>query len=321
MKLVFIEKQKNKQSLSFLYKVLVFMLIFFMLDFATGSLLKYYYFKQTSGFYYRTTYAIEKTKADVLVFGSSKANHQYCPDVFVKGLNLSFYNVGRDGSSIFYHYAILKSVLQRYSPKVIILDITREFEKKQSSYDRLNILFPYYESHLSIRPIIDLKSPSERFKLISKIYPYNSLIFSILSGNSDFNKTKNLDIDGYVPLSNIWSEPIQHYSVPFSEKLDSTKIKIYESFIQDCLNSRVKLYIVASPNFYTIDYVDKTNLIGKEIALKYKIKFIDHSKDSLFLNNGRYFADNMHLNNSGAIVFSNMIVDEIVNDYSFKEVK
>jgi hypothetical protein len=306
---------RKKQSFSFLLKVLIFILIVFVLDFTIGSMLRYYYFKQTSGFYYRTTYSFEETKADVLIFGSSKANHQFYPDIFEKRLNLSYYNVGRDGSSIFYHYAILQSVLKRYTPKVIILEMTREFDKKQISYDRISMLLPYYESHPSIRPIIEMRSRFEKFKLISKIYPYNSLLFSIISGNSEFNRVRNSDIKGYVPLTREWTEPIQHFSVPFRDQIDSTKIKIFESFIKACNKSGVKLYIVASPNFYIMDYVDKSNLIAMQIARKYGVNFFNYSNDPLFLVNPSYFADNMHLNNKGAIAFSNILIDEINKDY------
>lgn len=314
MKTDIIEKTGKKRPLNFLYKILIFLLIVFIFDFSIGSLLRYYYFKQTSGFYYRTTYSLEKTKADVLIFGSSKANHQFYPDVFEKRLNLSYYNAGRDGSSIFYHYALLQSILQRYSPKIIILEMTREFDKKQISYDRITMLLPYYEGYPAMRPIIEMKSRFEKLKLISKIYPYNSLLFSIISGNSEFNRVRNSDIQGYVPLTREWNEPIQHMSVPFRDQIDSTKIKIFESFVKDCTKSGVKLYIVASPNYYVMDYVDKSNLIAMQIARKHNVRFYNYSNDSLFLANPSYFADNMHLNNKGAIVFSNMLLDEIIKD-------
>ena len=309
------EETRKNQSFSFLLKVLIFLLIVFALDFAIGSLLRYYYFKQTSGFYYRTTYSLEETKADVLIFGSSKANHQFYPDIFEKRLNLSYYNVGRDGSSIFYHYSILQSVLKRYIPKIIILEMTREFEKKQISYDRISMLLPYYESNPSVRPIIKLRSRFEKFKMISKIYPYNSLLFSIVSGNSEFNRSRNSDIKGYVPLTREWTVPIQHFSVPFKDQIDSTKIKIFESFIKACNNSGVKLYIVASPNYYIMDYVDRSNLIAMQIARKYGVQFFNYSNDSLFLATPSYFADNMHLNDKGAISFSKILVEEIIKDY------
>jgi len=312
MKTKITDKISKNAFLYFLLKLFIFFLIVFVLDFFIGSGLKYYYFKQNSGFLYRTTYAIEEASADVLIFGSSKANHQYYPAIFEDRLKLSYYNVGRDGSSIFYHYAILKAVLKRYSPKMIILDISREFEKKQDSYDRISMLLPYYEEHPEMRQIIGLKSPYEKIKLISKIYPYNSLLFSIVAGNSEFNTNRYKDINGYVPLSNIWKYPIQTYSFPVGYELDSVKMNVYESFIKDCIKAKIKLYIVSSPDYSKLEYIEKSNLAGKEIAQKYNVKFFDYSKDSLFLNNSQFFADVSHLNDSGAIAFSNLIINEIL---------
>ena len=39
--------------------------------------------------------------------------------------------------------------------------------------------------------------------------------------------------------------------------------------------------------------------------------FLDYSKDSLFMNTPKLFADSKHLNNDGAIVFSNILIDDI----------
>ena len=52
---------------------------------------------------------MELTKADLLVFGSSRANHHYVPEVFEDSLKLTFYNTGKDGSGIFItlHYCDL----------------------------------------------------------------------------------------------------------------------------------------------------------------------------------------------------------------------
>lgn len=158
-----IYKIKKNPFQYFLLKLTVLFAIVFILDISIGSVLRYYYFKQESSSQYRTTYSIEKTKADILIFGSSRANHHYNPDVFDNRMNLSYYNVGRDGNFIFYHYAVLKGVLKRYSPKIVILDfIHGEFRQNQDSYDRLSSLLPYYRSHSEMRSIINLKSKYEK---------------------------------------------------------------------------------------------------------------------------------------------------------------
>lgn len=99
--------QKNPYQYFFLKLVVLFTIVF-ILDYSIGNVLRYFYFKQESGLQYRTTYSIEKTRADVLIFGSSRANHHYNPIVFENRLKQSYYNVGRDGNFIFYHSAVLK---------------------------------------------------------------------------------------------------------------------------------------------------------------------------------------------------------------------
>ena len=94
----------------------------FILDFGIGRTLRYFYFKETSGLHFRTTYAMEKTEADILIFGSSRANHHYVPEVFEDSLKMKFYNTGRDANGVFFQSAVLKSVLKRYKPKIIIYD-------------------------------------------------------------------------------------------------------------------------------------------------------------------------------------------------------
>ncbi|MFA5973151.1 MAG: hypothetical protein WC780_12430 [Lentimicrobiaceae bacterium] len=301
--------------MNFLLKLFAFVLIVIILDFSIGTVLKHYYFKQYSGYEFRTMYAMEETTADLLIFGSSKANHQYYPAIFENRLKLTYYNVGRDGTSIFYSYAILKSILKRYSPKMIILDITREFGKNQESYDRLSMLLPYYEKHPEIRSIIELKSKYEKLKLLSKIYPYNSLIFSIIAGNSEFNEERHRNINGYIPLFKELNPKSLIHSTPLHYDLDSVKIKIYESFIKDCIKSNIKLYIVISPDYINLEYNDKANIVAEKIAQKYNVKCFDFYRDTSLVNHAKYFADNSHLNDNGAKVFSKLVVDKIAQDY------
>jgi hypothetical protein len=315
MKKLYRNDGKNNSYKYFFLKLAILFAIVFIFDFVIGNILSHYYFKQQRGADYQTTYAIDSTNADLLIFGSSRANHHYRPDVFEKRINLSYYNVGRDGNFIFYHYAILKAVLKRYAPKIIILDfIHGEFAKNQDSYDRISSLLPYYRSHPEMRPIILLKSPYEKLKLLSRIYPNNSSLLIIAGGNAIFSEKKREDINGYIPLTRVWDNPIQVDITPARYETDSIKIKIYQSFIQDCINSKVTLYIVCSPYFIKSTHEDYSVKLAKEIAKKYHVKFFDYSQDSAFLNNPKLFDDPAHLNKDGAKVFSESIADSILSE-------
>jgi hypothetical protein len=207
---------------------------------------------------------------------------------------------------------VLKGVLKRYSPKVVILDfIDGEFRQYQDSYDRLSSLLPYYNRHPEMRSIIDLKSKYEKIKMLSYIYPYNSSLFTIAVGNAEFNKKRSGDIKGFIPLTETWNAAIQIDSSSYKYEIDSVKVKAFESFIQDCIQSKVKLYIVCSPYYIKSTHTDYSIVLGREIAQRNNIMFFDYSKDSVFINNSKLFADIGHLNEAGARVFSNMLIDKI----------
>ena len=308
---------KKIGPLNFMVKVILFLAILFLLDLAIGRILKYFYYKQESGFLYRTTYALDSTKAEMLIFGSSTANHHYRPVTFEKRLNMSCYNTGRDGNSIFYNYAILKSVLRRYTPKMAILDFNEEdFKRDQDSYDRITSLLPYYDNNPELRSIILLKSPFEKYKLISKIYPYNSLMFSIGAGNAKFNKSREVvrDENGFVPLSGVWKNLMKTKSASTKYELDTIKINRFKSFIKDCINSKIKLYIFLSPKFIKYKYEDTSIMVAKNIAKKYSIPLYNYLNDSLFLYGKDLFFNPGHLNEAGAKIYTDMVIDKIVQN-------
>ena len=308
-----IQNKQSSQLKGFVLKILLLIVIVFLLDFTIGTTLQYFYFKQESGFLYRTTYAIEKTKAPVLIFGSSRASRHYNPNIFSNQLHLSSYNVGHDGNFILYQYAVLSAVLKRYRPKLIVLDITRgDFAIRQNDYERLSALLPYYKGHSEVRPIVQLKSPYEKIKNLSFIYPYNSLLFSIAVGNAEFNKQKMKDIDGYVPIDKIFTGSMATADSLPNYPMDSIKINTYQAFIKDCLSNNIKLVIVCSPYLFKATNTDNTINLAKAIALKNHIPFHDFSTDTSFVNKNQLFADSIHLNNGGATIFSNKVVDKIL---------
>ena len=309
-----IKKILIKQGYFYLFlKVGVFLILAFCFDFILGSFLSRLYFKQTSGWEYRTKYSIEDTKADILVFGASRAQQQYNPLFFEERLHKTCYNVGRDGQPIFYYYAVLKSIVNRYTPKMVILDIENEvFKEDQSSYDRISVLLPFYKNHPELHSIIEQKGPFEKFKLQSYIYPYNSMVFKIAIGNTEFNKKRNIDINGYVPLTRVLDEQIRNVDLSKKYVIDSIKVNLYKSFISECLRAKIKLYIVCSPYFFNSIGSDTSMLLATEIANRNNIDYFDFSKDKLFLNNSKFFDDTVHVNVEGSKIFSNKLIDSII---------
>ena len=301
-----------------LLNILIVLLVIFVLDFAIGRTLRYFYFKESSGFNYRTTYTMEETRADILIFGSSTANHHYVPEVFEDSLKMTYYNTGRDGVGILGQTAVLKSVLKRYTPKLIILDYTGSFQQEEKSYDRLAVLLPYYRTHPEIRKIIELKSPFERIKLLSEIYPFNSQILNVAVGNLAINKKRMLDHEGYVALYKKWQDKKEMIKPGPAYSVDSNKVSALKDFIKTAKQSGSQIIIIHSPwykEFKTLQEID----ICRAVCAQADVPFWDYTKDTLFLNNRQLFTDLSHLNHTGAILFSTLVVEKIMQKRNVSE--
>src|SRR6266487_4594889 len=109
----------NKDVKRFLKNLLLVIVILFVIDRGIGYLLGYFFEKQPNGIGDTsvTTYAVEKSKEDVLIFGTSRASHHYDSRIISDTLGLSTFNCGRNGTNIIYHAAILPVMLERHTPQ------------------------------------------------------------------------------------------------------------------------------------------------------------------------------------------------------------
>ncbi len=308
----YLEKIKRNRFYYFLAKAVLLVSIVVLMDAALGDVMHYYYFKQKSGWIYETNYAVEKSTEPLLIFGSSTATHDCEPKIFESQLNIPAYNVGKDGHLIYYEYAVLKAVLKRYHPKIIILVFDDdELSQNQVFSSFVATLLPYYETHPEIRVVMDSKDENLKYKLLSKTYPYNSLIFTILMGTTEANKKRQVIVDGYVPLFKKWKEKIRDGKLHTNHPLDSGKIATYKLFVQECINSGINLFVIAAPIFMSPNYSSNSVIAGQIIAKEYGVKFLDFSKDTSILNHQEFFADMAHLNNVGASFLSLKVADSI----------
>ena len=295
----------------FIFRFTLIVFIIFMCDQVIGHFLHFLYFNQQSGELYRTTYAVNTTKAEILIFGSSRANHHYVSDIIQDSLHSTVFNTGRDGNFTLFNFALFKAITLRYQPKMIIMDINPdELGYDANSYERLSSLLPYYHDHQEIRTVVNLKNPFEKVKLISSIYPFNSLLLTIIIGNLDYNKNRNPDFKGYVPIfMKMKTERIGTAHPDFS-KTDDNKINALNQIITTCNQKNIKLIFVQSPVFQ-ITTESHHDAVLSELCSHHGVMYFNLSNQKLFLNNPLYFADINHLNDDGARVFTNLLIQRI----------
>lgn len=296
-----------------IYNLVLIGIIILILDSAIGKTLNYFYFTETSGVHYRTTVSMESNTAELLIFGSSRANHHYVAETLEKGLTMDTYNCGREGNTILYSYAIFKAVVKRYAPKVLIFDVNiNELDYDKVSYERLSSLLPYYENHPEIRSIIELKGPFEKYKLISKIYPYNSILLTIAVGNMGLNMTRKSDLKGYVPLYDYIKDTTLHKIEMADGILDTNKVNAALGIIKYCNSNNILLIFIQSPLYAIGQNTISTNFFTK-LAEENETIFWNFINDPDFINKPEYFQDQDHLNDNGANYFSNLLIGKITN--------
>lgn len=313
------------QFWKFITRLSIFIVIIYIADYAIGSQLEKYYYLQKQGTEYHTTFAMDSVNADLLIFGSSRACHHYDPAVLSPALNESFYNVGRDWQSIFYDYSLLSAISKRYFPKTIILDITiDELQKDQGSYDRMSSLLPYVSRDENIRELVKARGPFEKVKLLSRIYPYNSLLIPILAGNIPRKMQQSVDVLGFLPLEeNKQFSLLEYLPVPDELLLDELKLTCLEKFIQLAKSHNCSLTLITSP--YLTDRPTQARSLSMIDSLcnKMGIHYMNFSYFNGLSNNKSLFKDQGHLNANGARLFSRLVADSLVkfNNESVQKLK
>jgi hypothetical protein len=302
----------RRSHFRFIKKLVSFLFIVWVLDFGLGSLLRHLYFRQSSGFLFNTTWAIEKTTASLLIFGDSRAVLGYAPRPFEDSFGLEFYNAGCEGLGIEYHQAVLKVILTRYIPRRIILDLSpNEFGQSHDCSNRLAVLFPYLRDHPELKPILMTGGFFENIKFLSRIYPYNSNILSIIMGNLSFNKKRREDFQGHIPHEGSWNEPLRSLDSMPEGNIRMDAAEALRTFLQLAISKGVTPTVVISPVFQKWAHPPRSMALAASICRELGVSFLDLAQDHDFISRPEYFYDELHLNRKGASVFSAVVAERM----------
>lgn len=290
----------------FLKSLGIIALALVVLDFAIGNTLRHYYFKQKRGPLYRSTYAIDSTKADMLVFGSSRAIHHYVPEVFESKLNTTFNNCGRDACNLIYSIAIASAMLDRYTPKHVVIELNPN-EFSVSEEGKLSPLLPYHDNP-TIHGFLKYNSKTEGVKLWSKMYPYNSMLVHIIAGDLSLAPP---DDKGYIALDG----HMDYYPIPaYSQTtINYDRVNLLDKLLSRLHQKHVQTSLVISPIYASFAEPDIQVSEVKKLVSKYdNVSFFNYENDPDFAHY-YLFKDGVHLNKIGATKFSEDLAAKLVS--------
>lgn len=278
------------------------------MDLITGNALRHFYFKSGYGSNYHLTYSMDSTRADVIILGSSRAHEHYVSNIIENNLNLTCFNTGMDGNYLLNSYAVYKSIVKRYTPQIVLMDIDPgELFAGSGGYDELVSLLPYYKEKKEIRSIINLRSRFERIKVISNIYPFNSTLLTIIQGV--LKKESINELKGFLPLYGNLPDTTISYKQEEGKDIDAIKMKVLEEIASDCKAKHIQLILIQSPRYATVDQ-KKSILLMKNLEIRQNVEFWNYVNDTMFLK-PEYFKDVLHLNDVGANRFTQTISERL----------
>jgi hypothetical protein len=292
--------------------IIFFIALIFVFDWALGNVLRHFYFMTKSGDQYHLNYSLDSTKAEIIILGSSRAHNHYVSEIIEDSLKLTCFNTGMDGIYIQHSYAICRSIIKRYTPRIVLMEIIPgELFVNTVVYDRLRNLLPYYKENKEIRSVVNLKNRFIRLKLNSKIYPFNSSLLEIGYG---ILKTEDInELKGYKPLfSNLPDTTITH-SVEYDDEIDNNTLVVLHALASDCDARHIKLIFIQSPRYTKVSQEKSISIIN-ELTKKYDVEFWNYVNDTNFLK-PEYFKDTYHMNDFGAHEFSKVIASTIKKRY------
>ncbi|MEY2692102.1 MAG: hypothetical protein RIT03_492 [Bacteroidota bacterium] len=238
---------------------------------------------------------------DVVILGTSRANNHFVPELFEKH-GLKTFNFGMSGSHLFEDALLLKLLIEhKNSIKYVLLEADLSLSNEKRDEGTTARYLPYLRSNPIIRSHYQ-NEPEFSYWYYLPFYRYmafeSQIGFLELMKTAAHEPSTSLANKGYYPL------PVNQRK---NMKNDYRALKplhnrYYEQIKKLCAQHHIHLITVMTPvceNVKGMDYFQKVQSLYPEIY---------NCED--FVADDRYFSSCGHLNDAGARLFTQKIINE-----------
>ena len=239
-------------------------------------------------------------KYDVMIMGTSRANNHFVTNLFEKK-GLKSFNYGISGSHLFETSLLLKVMIaNKFQIKNLILEADLSICNEKRDEGTTARFMPYIHTNSIIKE--HYKNESD-FKKLFYLPFYRYIKFDAKIGFREVYEvlskkpTNTLQNKGYYPL-------ISDKKGSMKNDISTLKVirnKYYEEIKKICKQNNINLIVVMTPmcqNTKGLDYFDKV-----------KKQYPEINNFENIVTDDRYFASCGHLNNEGAIIYTNHILN------------
>lgn len=285
-----------------LNRSLLFLLFLGLLICTVQYSIDYCYRKRVSNKF--TRLLTHATDANIMIFGSSVAYHQFDPRPISQVTGKSVYNMGWPGMFFIQYNGLIKEYLT-YGHACSTIVITCDFDNlgRNNLITRPDLFYAYlgngnlYQSLHELEPtkiMLAKYVPGYKLTLLNKPF-YTDLMLASHPADT---------LSGYEPLDMPWEQTRD--GKPFNTRYDETVFLELKATIAAILAKGIRVILVIPP-VYREGYQMIQN--APMIKSKYQslvrdsVFFLDYTSDTLCGNKG-YFRNFTHLNTRGATLFS-----------------
>lgn len=261
----------------------------------------------------KTYFSLYEVNTPIVIVGSSRASHHYVTQMIEDATGIPAWNVGRNGCYFSYNCCVINTIIERYSPKLIIWENDMNYLFEDSS-DPLESLFPYYDKNEYITKIIDDNvSSSDSFSLHSRLYQYNSIIQRIMIRYANRKNNSYDSLKGFEPMPNKKhiTPLVKAESNMSNKEVSEKKTERLRNTICRVKDKGIQLVIVDSPKYVkqSCENNSKTTMIS--ICKEYNVPIIDNTQLTDIVAHPEFFYDRSHLNENGAKAYTKIFLEQL----------
>ena len=259
-----------------------------------------------------------KTKAELAVFGSSRAFIQINPKILEKETKLNSYNFGLNGSKFkmqFYRFNIY--LKHNPKPKIVVWNLdTFSFSHIEEVFQP-NQYVPFMLWNRDLYKALDEYKSTNVWDFILPLYRYRDQVYwkdqISRSKKEKLGKDGLFRKEGFMSYDRKWDVNWTKMKKKNSD-FDFNDYPLLEELIKRCKKENIKLVFTIAPEFYKgQDYMlNRDEVINryKTTLQKYNLSLLDYSEDTISYQQ-KYFYNTTHMNNKGADVFTKELSQDL----------
>lgn len=284
-------------------------------DFATRKLPD---FADFSAPLIKDNFRLNRTTADVVIVGSSRAAHHFATAQLkdsldrYAGTDLAVYNAGIDGRFVNSNACAVESILERHSPKLLLFEADESaFSDGRSRLDVENSA-PHYRTNRVVKRYLDELGWRARLKMQSNLYRWNQKVFVLATVLRNSGKKDRLN--GYIPLRERMSLAAASREILSAKErtnlppaADAWTISNLSRMLDAARNKGVPTVVVTTPRYRAQQHRKTLD----SLCLAADVPHIDMFGMELFDEHPEWFADVAHLNDDGAQAFTALFFERL----------